>query len=104
MKKFVTTSAVGEKIPIPFIQKELNNLGIASFIKDPYLAMGDIKEKDPMLPLLYSTFDKVWNNLMKDKPVETMSQSVPLIDKRPLKISTAKALKANEIDVGNMLP
>lgn len=100
MKKFVTTSAVGEKIPIPFIQKELNNLGIASFIKDPYLAMGDIKEKDPMLPLLYSTFDKVWNNLMKDKPVETMSHLISLIGRTEFKDLTAKALKVNEIDVG----
>jgi len=100
MKKFVTTSAVGEKIPIPFIQKELNNLGIASFIKDPYLAMGDIKEKDPMLPLLYSTFDKVWNNLMKDKPVETMSHLISLIDRKEFKDLTAKALKVNEINSG----
>ena len=100
MKKFVTTSAVGEKLPIPFIQKEINNLGIASFIKDPYLAMGDIKEKDPMLPLLYSTFDKVWNNLMKDKPVETMSHLISLIGRTEFKDLTAKALKANEIDVG----
>jgi len=100
MKKFVTTSAVGEKLPIPFIQKEINNLGIASFIKDPYLAMGDIKEKDPMLPLLYSIFDKVWNNLMKDKPVETMSHLISLIDRTEFKDLTAKALKVNEINSG----
>ena len=100
MKKFVTTSAFGKYVPIPFIQKELNNFGIASFIKDPYLAMGDIKEKDPMLPLLYSTFDKVWNNLMKDKPVETMSHLISLIDRKEFKDLTAKALKVNEINSG----
>lgn len=100
IKKFVSTSTFGEKIPIPFIQREINNLGIASFINDPYLAMGDIKEKDPMLPLLYSTFDKVWNNLMKDKPVETMSHLVPLIDREEFKDLTAKALKVNEINSG----